>query len=114
MELNNVYMKYQEITLESGGEVYFPMTIAEKFVEDCTRISCAVIGIDFFHIRDQKYIEPTSPINSFDASDFLKEIGPREGIVLLCNESASKILDIEKRRDPTQWCNFVILDKNKL
>jgi hypothetical protein len=104
------YAKYGRNT--SSGELYLPLFIYKRFVDECTSLHIAIIGIEFFHVGPD-YVMPISPLNGIDSSIFLKMATDWEEVVKLCNEAAMNVLQQEEIRDPTQWYNPTLFEESE-
>jgi hypothetical protein len=109
-ELVAKYATYGRST--PSDELYLPLFISKQFVDECTNLQIAIIGVDFFHIG-REYVMPTSPLNGIDSSIFLKTATSWEDVVKQCNEAAMKVLQQEEKKDNTQWYNPTLFEKSE-
>ncbi|WP_062050483.1 hypothetical protein [Bacillus sp. JCM 19034] len=47
----SLYEKYSKIAHVSADELYFDKNIAFDFIEQCTELGIAIIGVEFFYIK---------------------------------------------------------------
>lgn len=98
--------------LSPGRELYLPLDFAEDFINDCTQNNVAIIGIEFFHMNNNR-IKPIVPFSGMDYSDVLKSYSKWEEVVLTCNEKALMILRNERIQDSTQLFNPTLFEEIK-
>jgi hypothetical protein len=102
--------KYSHYGRISGGEIFLPLSTKEQFVEECTSLSVAIGGLEFFHVKLQKVI-PVEPVTTFDYSIFLQHSDNWSESVKKCNESALRVLIEEEKEDPTQYYNPLLFEQ---
>lgn len=102
------YSKYERI---SGGEIYFPLHIRKMFVEECTSLKVAILGLEFFYVKSGLVI-PVEPMNILDSSEMLKMYPHWDDVVNHCNQAALRVLIEEEKRDPTQYYNPLLVEKS--
>lgn len=69
-QLIDKYAQYGHIS--PSRELYVPLNISEKFIEECNELNIAIIGIELFNMID-KMIIPSNTINGVDCSSMLQE-----------------------------------------
>lgn len=102
------YAAYGRIS--PGGEIYLPLSTAKQFVEECTALGVAIIGLEFFHVGAH-FVQPTQGI--LDASDVLKMLTSWQEAVKQCNELALWMLQEEGKNDETQWYNPTLYEEDE-
>jgi hypothetical protein len=102
--------KYSHSGRISGGETFLPLSTKEQFVEECTLLSVAIGGLEFFHVKSQNVI-PVEPVTTFDYSLFLQHSENWSERVKKCNEAALRVLIEEEKEDPTQYYNPLLFEK---
>jgi hypothetical protein len=101
------YFHYGRI---SGREFFLPLSTKEQFVEECTLLSVAIGGLEFFHVRSQHVI-PVEPVIIFDYSMLLQHSENWSESVKKCNEAALRVLIEEEKEDPTQYYNPLLMER---
>lgn len=104
------YARYGRST--PSGELYLPFFTGEQFIDECTRLQVAIIGIDFFYV-DPEYVMPVTPLNGIDNSIFLGMNISWDEIVKRCNEAVVNVLQREEKRDAKQWYNPTLFEKSE-
>jgi hypothetical protein len=102
--------KYSHYGRISGGEIFLPLSTKEQFVEECTLLSVALGGLEFFYVKLQNVI-PVEPVTTFDSSMFLQHSDNWSERVKTCNEAALRVLIEEEKKDPTQYYNPLLFEK---
>lgn len=106
----NKYAEYGRISL--SGEIYLPISMGEKFVTECSELKVTVVGVEFFH-RKGEYIIPVTPINGIDCSSIIDKYSEWKDVVNNCNKAVTVALDLEIRRDNTQYFNPSLLEEHE-
>ncbi|GEN45958.1 hypothetical protein [Alkalibacillus haloalkaliphilus] len=106
----NLYEKYSKITHVSAGELYFDKNIAVDFIEQCTELGIAIIGVEFFYIKKNGII-PVIPPNGIDTSDILEENVDWKEVLKKCNSFAHSVILKEFSNNSDQYCIFITFDK---
>ena len=104
------YVKYGRST--SSKELYLPFSTREEFIDECTRLQIAIIGIEFFYVGSTS-VMPASPLNGIDTSIFLKMDGSWDEVVKKCNEAVANVLRQEEKRDSQQWYNPTLFERSE-
>ncbi len=108
---DQIIERYEGLGIVRGGERYLSLQEAGRLVEECSQKGLAVIGMDFVHIR-QGAIHPRVPINSADWSEFLQTVRWQD-VVAQCKAASLRVLEQEARRDPEQFCCFVLYSEEE-
>jgi hypothetical protein len=95
-----------------SGELYLPLSTSNQFVNECTSLKVAIIGLEFFHIGPE-YVMPVSPLSGIDCSIFLKTSMSWDEVVNRCNEAVIKVLQQEEKRDHTQWYHPTLFERDE-
>ncbi len=98
--------------LSQGGEIFLPLDVRERFVDDCTRSGIAIIGLELFHIQSEKII-PANPISGVDNSPLLRQHETWVQVVQRCNETARLVLEEEAKGDDTQYYCPTLLEEHE-
>lgn len=69
-QLIEKYARYGR--LAPSKELYLPLDISNKFIEECNNLNIAIIGIELFNIVGENTI-PSNPISGVDCSSILHE-----------------------------------------
>lgn len=96
--------------LSPSKELYLPLFISEKFIEECNDLNIAIIGIELFNIVSESTI-PSNPISGVDCSIILHEDIEWKEIVLKCNSLVQRILLQEL--DKSGYFNPTMLEEPK-
>ncbi|HBY20240.1 MAG TPA: hypothetical protein DEG71_04415 [Clostridiales bacterium] len=104
------YAKFGRVS--PSREIYLPINLREKFVNDCTELNVAIIGIELFHMQEC-YVIPVNPISGIDSSELLRKYERWEDIVKECNRLALYVLNEEEKEDNTLYFNPCIFEENK-
>ena len=107
-----LFEKYAPYGIRQSNEIYLPFITGKMFIEECSALKVAVLGLDFVHFKPGMII-PVVPINSHDCSSILNEHQEWDDIVKHCNEVALHVLRIEEQRDPTQYYNPTLFEKGE-
>ncbi|CUH97799.1 hypothetical protein P22_3945 [Propionispora sp. 2/2-37] len=94
--------------LSKSNELYLPVEVGLKLLEEGYRLGVAVIGVEFFHRKDGK-IMPVEPLNGIDCSNLLNKYSDWRDVLNKCYDAVKAVLIMEKKRDDNQWCNLTFL-----
>ncbi len=94
-----------------NGEIFVPLHTKALFVEECTLLKVAILGIEFFHIQQGQKISLT-PLNGIDCSPLLRKYETWQEVVEQCNKSVLRVLEQEEILDNTQYYNPTLLEEN--
>lgn len=108
--LINKYSEYGRIS--KSGEIYLPVTLGEKFTNDCSELSVTIVGVEFFHKKRDGFI-PVIPINSIDCSNIVDNNSDWKIIVNDCNSTVNSLLQLELERDNTLFFNPTLLEEQE-
>jgi len=108
----NLSGKYSSMGIVSGNELYLPLSIAEHFIRDCSSLSLAITGVDFFRISNSSII-PVVQINSIDTCSLFNINIPWCENVRNCNSFVLKTLGQKECKDIVEYCNFVLISESE-
>lgn len=94
--------------LAPSKELYLPLDISNKFIEECNNLNIAIIGIELFNIVGENTIS-SNPISGVDCSSILHEDLEWKEIVLKCNSIVRRTLLQEL--DMSRYFNPAMLGK---
>ncbi|PWI57777.1 hypothetical protein [Sulfoacidibacillus thermotolerans] len=106
--------KYSYAAIQSGNELYFPLSVAIEIVSDCTVSGLVVAGVEFFHIAEGKITPVVAPLNGLDCSDVLEEQKEWSLLIKQCNSAAISVLEFEAERDDSQYVNLTVLSHDDM
>lgn len=96
--------------VSKSGEIYLPIVLVKNFIDECSKLSVSIIGIEFFHKKGD-YIIPVTPINSIDCSSIVEKNSDWKVIVNDCNSTINNILELELNGDITLYFNPTLLEE---
>lgn len=112
MSENSLIKKYSHLGILSvgGQEIYLPFETREMFVKDCTELSLAIIGLDFFSFAQNVLIART---DEYDFSSFLEERLDWIHLVEKCNQTVLMALNKEYNINKARYYNPTAITKSE-
>lgn len=104
-----LYIKYKDSIYEAGGEIFIPLVLAKKFVDDCKFHKLAIVGIEGFSI-DKSGIKPLLDYIA-DYSEVESSEGWEKKVEECHNLSNQFIADIKSVENC--FLNFVLSDEDE-
>lgn len=101
MLVNWIKLEYEQYGhMDSQGNLFLPLDLAEDFVRVCFQHNLALIGVDFiFRAGDDNYYH----VHSLDCREIIWSFNDWNYLVDYCNQIVWNVIDSEGKKEGTEY-----------